>query len=68
MLLKGNNKKNVVLQVYDKVLTQGEKEALEKVLIEENEEKAKNSEIKRKRKEILELRKEKLRKLNDLNI
>lgn len=68
MLLLNANKKNVVLQVYDKVLTQNEKEALEKVLIEENEEKAKNNEIKRKRKEILELRKEKLKKLNDLNI
>ena len=42
--------------------------ALEKVILEENEEKEKNHEIKRKRKEILELRKEKLRKLNDVKI
>jgi len=41
---------------------------LEKVILEENEEKEKNHEIKRKRKEILELRKEKLRKLNDVKL
>lgn len=54
----------LVKQSYDRRITEQGKELLAQVIKEQSEEKSQANEIKRKRQEILDLRKEKLRKLN----
>ncbi|KAM3129300.1 hypothetical protein pb186bvf_018587 [Paramecium bursaria] len=57
------NDKNIIEQSYDKRLTAAEKEKLPNVLIEEQEAKDKLIEVNKRRKELYDLRMEKLKKI-----